>query len=54
MQPSNTGFVDEILGWAKKPFTSDMSAFNWILFVGLLAIAAFLWHIVLLQLSNDL
>jgi hypothetical protein len=59
VNPSNdgttsTGFVAEIFGWAKKPFNSQGSALNWILFVGLLVIAAWMWNTVLLRLRNDL
>lgn len=36
--------IDEILDWAKHPFDEGGSAFNWILFVGLLVIAAWMWN----------
>ncbi len=51
---SNTGFVSEIIGWAKQPFNAGGSAFNWILFVGLLIIAAWMWHVILLNIQNEL
>lgn len=51
---TNTGFIAEIFGWAKQPFNSNGSAFNWVLFVGLLIIAAWMWNIVLLQIKNEI
>jgi hypothetical protein len=45
------GAIDQ---WVKKPFSSSGSAVNWILFVGLLAIAAFFWQVVLLKLTEEL
>lgn len=54
MDPSNTGFITEIIGWAKQPFNSKGSVLNWILFVGLLIIAAWMWNVVLLQLRNEI
>jgi len=48
------GFVDEIFTWAKQPFNSGGSAFNWILFVGLLAIAAWMWNVVLLKINQEI
>lgn len=53
MGSTQTGFVAEVLGWAKKPFNAQGSALNWILFVGLLAIAAWMWNTVLIKLSNE-
>lgn len=54
MNTSQTGFVAEITAWAKKPFNSQGSAYNWILFVGLLAIAAWMWNVVLLKLNSEI
>lgn len=48
------GFVQEIIGWAKQPFNSQGSAFNWVLFVGLLAIAAWMWNVILLKINADI
>ena len=41
------GLVQKVLGWAAHPFDPAGSAFNWILFVGLLAIAAWFWFMIL-------
>lgn len=54
MNTTQSGFVSEIIGWAKKPFNSQGSILNWILFVGLLIIAAFMWNLVLLKLNTEI
>jgi hypothetical protein len=42
-----TGLIDATLDWAKQPFNAEGSVFNWILFVGLLSVAAWWWwHII--------
>lgn len=51
---STGGLVTGILGWVQQPFTSQGSALNWILFVGLLVIAAWFWHVVLLQITDEI
>jgi len=40
-----TDITDSIHDWYSKPFNSEGTALNWILFVGLLVIGAFLWNI---------
>lgn len=50
---NNQGFVPELLGWFQHPFQSGGSALNWILFVGLLIIAAWFWNHVLLSISSE-
>lgn len=47
MNETGVGFLNSVVDWAKKPFNSSGSAFNWILFVGLLVIAAWFWNHVL-------
>ena len=37
---SSQGFLGSVFSWAKAPFQSNGSALDWILFVGLLVIAA--------------
>jgi hypothetical protein len=44
---TGVGFVSDVLNWFAKPFNSGGNALNWILFVGLLVIAAFFWQHVL-------
>jgi hypothetical protein len=43
-----------IVDWYKQPFRTGGSAFNWVLFVGLLIVAVWFWHIILLQIKGDL
>lgn len=49
---NHSGLVGAITDWFKQPFNSQGSAFNWILFVGLLIIAAFLWNSVLVTIKS--
>ena len=44
----NTGILASIGGWFKQPFQAGGSALNWVLFVGLVIIAAFLWQTILI------
>jgi hypothetical protein len=48
------GFLGNILGWFAHPFQSQGSAWNWILFVGLLIVAAWFWQWSLLHITKDL
>lgn len=50
----NTGFLGSILAWFSHPFQSEGSAFNWVLFVGLLVVAAWMWQVILLETTRDL
>ena len=47
------GFLGNLLGWFAHPFQSQGSAFNWILFVGLLIVAAWFWQWTLLQITEE-
>lgn len=47
------GFITQIINWFAHPFATEGSALNWVLFVGLLVIAAWFWHIVLLSITDD-
>lgn len=40
--------LDRFDRWWKQPFNAQGSAMTWVLFVGLLIIAAFLWQTVLI------
>lgn len=46
--------LQSVLSWWKKPFDNSGSAFNWVLFVGLLVAAAWFWNHVLLQLQDEI
>lgn len=50
---NENGIVGGILGWLKHPYNRDGSAFNWVMFVGLLIIAAFIWNMVLLHIKQE-
>lgn len=47
------GLIGKINGWWSHPFNSQGSAFNWVLFVGLIIIAAFLWQLILIELTRE-
>jgi hypothetical protein len=47
------GLIQNINSWWMQPFNTKGSAFNWVLFVGLIVIAAFLWQLVLLELARE-
>ena len=44
--------IQDTLNWFAKPFQSNGSALNWILFVGLLVIAAWMWNHVLMSITD--
>lgn len=44
--------IESVTDWAKQPFTSGGSAFNWILFVGLLVVAAWFWNHILMSITE--
>ncbi len=46
-------FTSTISDWYHTPFRSGGSAVNWILFVGLLVIAAWFWNHVLTAITTD-
>jgi len=41
-------FWNDVKQWWNKPFDSQGTAMSWVLFVGLLIIAAFLWQTILI------
>jgi hypothetical protein len=47
------GLIETINAWWAHPFQSGGSAFNWVLFVGLIIIAVFLWQLILLELARE-
>lgn len=48
------GIIPTITSWWSHPFQTGGSALNWVLFVGLVIIAAFLWQLVLIELTKEL
>lgn len=47
---SNRGIFD----WLAHPFNTTGSALNWVLFVGLLVIAAWFWNHILLTITEEI
>lgn len=47
-----SNLISSVVDWFKQPFSSKGSAVNWILFVGLIIIAAWFWHVVLLDVAE--
>lgn len=39
--------------WLAQPFNTTGSALNWVLFVGLLIVAVWMWNHILISLTND-
>ena len=37
---------NDLLDWLKQPFSPDMSATRWFLFIGLLIALLYAWHMV--------
>lgn len=48
------GFLGNILDWFAHPFQSQGSAVNWVLFVGLLIVAAWFWQVTLLEITREI
>jgi hypothetical protein len=46
------GFIGTMIEWSAHPFNTQGSALNWVLFVGLLIIAAWMWNTVLMRLTD--
>lgn len=39
----NGGVISRFSAWLRRPFSGDMDAVHWFLFLGLILIAVFLW-----------
>jgi hypothetical protein len=50
---ASTGFLANMEAWFNQPFSTQGSALNWVLFVGLLLVAVMLWQFVLIDLTAD-
>lgn len=42
---------DQIASWLNQPFRADMSATRWFLFLGLLMVLLWAWHMVFRELA---
>lgn len=47
-----TALLGDVTNWFAHPFQSQGSALNWILFVGLLVLAAWWWNHILMSISE--
>lgn len=43
---------DQFKQWAKRPFSVDMTAGEWFLFIGLLIVIMALWNIILFRIAD--
>jgi hypothetical protein len=48
----NGSFWDKFKTWASKPFSVDMTAGEWFLFIGLLIVIVGLWNIILFRITD--
>lgn len=39
--------INDVVSWFKQPFNSSGNAVSWVLFVGLVIIAAWMWSVIL-------
>jgi hypothetical protein len=46
--------IGRFQNWFSHPFNSGGSALTWVLFVGLIIIAGFLWNLVLIELTKEI
>jgi hypothetical protein len=49
----DTSLIGRFNSWWSHPFQSGGSAFSWVLFVGLIIIATFMWQLVLLEITTE-
>lgn len=49
---SSNGIIRDVEDWLTHPFNSQGSALNWVLFVGLLVVAAWMWNHILGQILD--
>jgi len=48
-----SAFFTDFKAWIAKPFSPDMSAYHWALFMGLILIIAVFWRMVIRALVNE-
>ena len=47
------GIVGSVFGWLAHPFSTQGSALTWVLFVGVLVVAAWFWQHTLLSILDE-
>jgi len=52
MDDNNNGLISDVLGWYAHPFTTQGSALNWVLWVGLIVIAVWMWTYILNSITD--
>ena len=52
MNQDPVSFLEDVINWFAHPFQSGGNALNWILFVGLLVVAAWWWNHILMSISE--
>ena len=50
---SDHGLLGVVFNWLRKPFKTDGSALNWVLFMGLLLVAAWFWQHTLISILDE-
>lgn len=45
--PHNGGVISRMSAWLRRPFSGDMDATHWFLFLGLILVIVFLWSRIL-------
>lgn len=45
--------IERIHGWLRKPYSDDMDALHWVLFLGLVLIITFLWSRIMAHLTAE-
>lgn len=48
-----SGILGAVAGWFSHPFNTNGSALNWVLFLGLLVVAAWFWQHTLLAILDE-
>jgi hypothetical protein len=52
-ETQKSGLIGAVVNWFAHPFNSQGDALTWVLFVGLLIVAAWWWNHVLLQIAQE-
>lgn len=47
------GILGVVFNWLAHPFNTDGSALNWVLFLGLLVVAAWFWQHILISILDE-
>ena len=48
-----SSYWTDVKAWAAKPYTSDMNAWSWVLFLGLVSMALLAWSVVIHELLKQ-